>query len=257
MTAPPGEPFDRHLLLETSYNLRDVGGYATVDGRRTRWRTLLRADSLHQLTPASQATLLDLGLRTVIDLRWPAELARWPNVFAGSPHVRYHHLPVFDESVPLEALPATAAEIYRLMVDARPAQLRAALAALAAAGGVPAVVHCAAGKDRTGVVVALALAAAGVPEATIVADYALSNDCLRRSGYYDAVRRQALARGQRWEEVEPALYCPPEAMAATLAYLRERFGGVDRYLLAIGLTPGELAALRDGLTEPAAGERAG
>ncbi len=60
----------RHLRLEGTYNVRDIGGYRTTDGRHTRWRRLLRADSLHRLTPASQAALVDYGVRTVIDLRF-------------------------------------------------------------------------------------------------------------------------------------------------------------------------------------------
>ena len=72
---------DRHLPLPGTRNLRDVGGYPAMDGRRTRWRTLLRTDSLDLLPPDSQATLIELGLRQVIDLRWPSELERAPSVF--------------------------------------------------------------------------------------------------------------------------------------------------------------------------------
>ncbi|HEY8602093.1 MAG TPA: tyrosine-protein phosphatase, partial [Thermomicrobiales bacterium] len=72
----------RHLPLGGTYNVRDIGGYATTDGRTTRWRTLIRSDSLHRLAPEAPHTLLDLGLRTMIDLRRPAETVQYPNLLA-------------------------------------------------------------------------------------------------------------------------------------------------------------------------------
>ena len=244
----------RHLPLATSHNLRDVGGYATADGGRVRWRRLLRADGLHRLTPESQEELIRQGVATIVDLRWPSEIITHPNVFAGSTRVRYQHLPVWDDSVPFTALPRTNTETYRMMLDTRGASFRAIVSALAAPGGLPAVVHCAAGKDRTGVVVALALATVGVPNETIVEDYVLSNHYLAAGGFYEEIRQRVLARGESWEQVEPLLYCAPEHMALTLAHLEERYGGAERYLLGIGVTPAELATLREALVEPAVGE---
>ena len=81
----------RHLDLDGAHNIRDLGGYLTADGRRTRWGTFLRADGLHQLPPASQGTLIDYGVRTVVDLRLTRELNRQPDVFADRPEVKYHH----------------------------------------------------------------------------------------------------------------------------------------------------------------------
>src|SRR5262245_23186519 len=92
--APPS----RHIALEGAYNVRDIGGYDTGDGRQTRWRTVFRSDSLHRLTPAAQADLVGLGLRTVIDLRHVQETADMPNVFAESERVRYRNLPLFEAS---------------------------------------------------------------------------------------------------------------------------------------------------------------
>jgi protein-tyrosine phosphatase len=241
----------RHLPLERSYNIRDLGGYATADGRRTRWRTLLRGDGLHQLTPAARATLLAEGVRTVVDLRWTIELAQAPNVFADATDVRYHHLSLLDERMQPADLPEPGFATYRLLLDERQAAIRATLATLAAPGALPAIFHCTAGKDRTGVISALLLALSGVPDDTIVADYTLSNDCLA-AGYYDEVRRRVLARGEDWDHVRPLLYCHPAAMRQTLAHLTDRYGGAEAYLRAIGLTTGELAALREALIEPAA-----
>ena len=81
----------RHLDLEGAYNIRDIGGYAASDGRRTRWQRLLRADSLHRLAPASQRALIEYGVRTVIDLRTTDELQEAPDIFATSAEVGYLH----------------------------------------------------------------------------------------------------------------------------------------------------------------------
>src|SRR5262245_58140795 len=82
----------RNLGLTGTYNLRDTGGYRALAGRTTRWRTFLRSDSLHRLPPMVQTTLLNYGVRTVIDLRRSDELHIAPNVFASSSEVVYHHV---------------------------------------------------------------------------------------------------------------------------------------------------------------------
>src|SRR5262245_5682235 len=89
---------NRHLALEGTHNVRDIGGYATRDSRETRWRTVYRSDSLHRLSAAAQADLIAYGLRTVIDLRHSQETADMPNVFAQSERVRYLNLPLFEAS---------------------------------------------------------------------------------------------------------------------------------------------------------------
>ena len=231
-TGQPG----RHLPLDGTFNIRDLGGYVTTHGHQTRWRTLLRADSLHRLTPAAQTALIAHGVRTVIDLRWTFETLQAPNPLAASSAVRYHHLSLWGDEWPLERLPATYAELYCLLLDERQAQIGRVLATLAAPGALPALFHCAAGKDRTGVIAALALALVGVPVATIVEDYALSAHYLA-----DAYPGQ------------PPVECPPAAMLATLDHLERRHGGAERYLLAAGLTPGEQVALRQALTAAAEG----
>ena len=81
----------RHLELEGTRNIRDLGGYQTVDGRTPRWKTMLRADTLEKLTPDGQRALVDYGVRTVIDLRQTVPMLRSPNPFSGSDDVRYTH----------------------------------------------------------------------------------------------------------------------------------------------------------------------
>ena len=132
--APPA--LTRHLGLEGTYNLRDLGGYRTLDGRTTRWRTFFRSDSLHRLPPAAQTTLLDYGVRMIIDLRRSDELRVAPNVFAGSPVVTYHQISLLMDTPPRRgARPRPLVETYRMILDERQESLRQALATLAAPGG--------------------------------------------------------------------------------------------------------------------------
>ncbi|MBV9578834.1 MAG: tyrosine-protein phosphatase [Chloroflexi bacterium] len=114
---------------------------------------------------------------------------------------------------------------------------------------MPALIHCAAGKDRTGIAIALLLAAVGVEASTIAAHYALTNACLGRE-YLAESRHLVEARGQSWDVWATAFYSPPERMLSTLTYLESRYGGADAYLRIDGLAPCALATLRERLTEP-------
>src|SRR5215475_2365688 len=115
----------RHLGLEGTYNLRDTGGYRTLDGRTTRWRTFLRSDSLHRLPHLARTTLLKYGLRTVVDLRRSDELHTAPNVFASSSEVVYHHVSLLADTPPVrQVAPRPLGDVYRLILDQRQAQLR-------------------------------------------------------------------------------------------------------------------------------------
>lgn len=248
MPHPARPAPQRHLPLEGTYNLRDTGGYPTHDGRSTRWHTLWRADSLHRLPAASQATLLACGVRTVIDLRRSDELQVAPNVFATSSQVTYHHLSLLADVRPTPGTPQALVDTYRHILDDRHESLYNLLTILAASESLPAVVHCTAGKDRTGVFVALVLGLLGVPEATIIADYALTSQYLD-DRFLAETRQRALARGYTWEQYAPLVRCPPEFMHATLQHLTERYGGIEAYVRRLGLSQEQIAALRTALVD--------
>lgn len=237
----------RHLALPGSYNIRDLGGYPTLGGASTRWRALLRADSLHGLDTAAQAALLDYGVASIIDLRRPEECERQPNVFAASALVRYSALSLLPTSA--AGTPehiADLATLYRYLLDNAQGQLRAVLTAVAQAPkGV--LVHCTAGKDRTGVVVALLLALVGVPDDIIIEDYALTGVYI--APLLEQLRAAAAQAGYASAQFEPLLESRPEAMAAMLAHLGERYGGAEGYAATIGLGPAELAGIRTHLVE--------
>ena len=231
---------ERHLRLPGTRNLRDVGGYPARDGRRTRWRTLLRTDALDLLPASSQDALVELGLRQVIDLRWPTELEQWPSVFAASDRVTYRPIALLqDDATPYGGLPGT----YRHMFDARASQLVEVVRALLAQDGLPAVIGCAAGKDRTGVTIALLLAAVGVPRDTIVADYAMTYE--RFSSPVDDPHLTD------WRSEPHELDCEPGHIAGALEHLDRRHGGAAAFLRRNGVSNAELGALVERLTERA------
>jgi protein-tyrosine phosphatase len=227
---------ERHLRLAGTRNLRDVGGYPAGPGRRTRWRTLLRSDALDQLPPESQAALVRLGLRQVIDLRWDHEIEQRPNVFVRSAQVRYRSVPLMPDAAVPEGLAAT----YRHMFDTRGQALATVARAMLEPDGLPAVVGCAAGVDRTGVTVALLLSAVGVPADVIAADYALSVDSFETGGPHGL---------DDWRADVVTLDCRPEYMLDAVDHLERRHGGARALLMRQGLAEPDLDRLVDRLTE--------
>jgi protein-tyrosine phosphatase len=230
----------RHLPIDGTRNVRDVGGYPTADGRQTRWRTLLRSDELTQLPPHAVEELREIGIRQVIDLRWPNELELSPNIFAADRGVRYRHIALLvDDPTPHSGL----AGMYRHVLDERLLQLVEVARALLEPDGLPAVIGCAAGKDRTGVTIAVLLSLAGVADDLVVADYALS------AGYF-AVPNDTIPPGD-WRHKPLVVDSPPEFMSSTMEHLREVHGGARALLRSGGLGEADLDALVERLTEPA------
>jgi protein-tyrosine phosphatase len=228
----------RILDFPSLHNVRDLGGYPTSDGGTTRWRSVLRADDLVHLTPAGLQALLDFGLRSVIDLRWPEEVAAHPNPLMRTP-IHYRHISLLTHSQQnwgeLSG-PASREEWNRLvLIHTRP-QLQEVLQAIAAAPPGPLLFHCVAGKDRTGVVAALLLALADATADAIAHDYSMSAECLRES-YLIRHARRDLA------ETLEALRCPPEGAHNVLEYVG-RHGGIRAFLEQIGLSQQEIARLR-------------
>lgn len=250
--------YSRHIPLQGSFNLRDLGGYSTAKGQ-TAWRRYWRADSLHRLRPDALATLIELGCRTVIDLRYDTEIATRPNPLAtGQRSVSYHNVSLFEGLDP--TLPGMADTkdvllvLYCLALDTHGRQFVRVLRLMAdAPGGV--LFHCTAGKDRTGMIAAFLLLLAGVSRREIVADYALTGEYA--PAMFAALRAEQVADDSLKSIIAPSsplLLSEAGTMAAFLEHLDQVHGGAETYLLAQGLRAEEIARLRARLMDPMVAE---
>ncbi|MFG1708265.1 tyrosine-protein phosphatase [Nonomuraea sp. M3C6] len=237
----------RHIDFTNLCNFRDVGGYAAKDGRTVRWQRLYRADSLGWLAGDDLTTFRALRVRTVIDLRHPFEVEKAGRVPEAEGQ-RYHNLPIEGRRWDIAAYNEEAgvarylADRYLEVTEDGVENLRTALETIAQAGNAPVVIHCAAGKDRTGLLTALILALAGVGEDDIVADYALTGLATDRF-VTDWRRRHPDA--PMWPGFGLA---PAEAMRLFLTDLALRHGSIERYVThVLQVSPAAIGELREHL----------
>jgi protein-tyrosine phosphatase len=251
---------ERWLDIEGAYNVRDLGGYETVDGRQTRSRVFLRADNLYRLSESGQKKLLDYRLKTVVDLRGTPETIETPNVFPQSTDVEYLHRNMIGDSDLSTSVgpppgggetPEWISSTYQILLDFRQDAICDILKTLGGTDGRTTLFHCAVGTDRTGVVAALLLGLVGVPHDTIAEDYAFSAEALR-------IRYLAEGIPEDLAEITPAdliqqraleWLVPPEAMLITLQHLDDKYGGIESYARHIGLTDTEIENIRSALLE--------
>jgi protein tyrosine/serine phosphatase len=234
------------LGFATVFNFRDLGGLPGVGGRSVHYGRLYRSDSLHRLTVEEGERLTALGIRTVLDLRRPYEIARDGRV-PELPGLEYYNLhPVHQEWNPgLYDERAGAhrylADRYLDMAEEGIEGFGAALRLIADARRAPLVMHCFAGKDRTGVLAALTLGLLGVDETDIATDYAASAAAQAPIGAQIGRDHGALAL-----EPPPAhfLACPPLAMRTFLRELAGRYGSLVDYARAAGVNALHIKALR-------------
>ena len=247
-------PRSRNLAWDGLLNARDLGGHATEDGGETRWGSVVRADSVRQLTDEGWRALVDYAVRTIVDLRSNEELAEDPpaELPVDAVHVSFfdHRPDVFEE---VEAASEAAADhadatraVYLIFLEHFRANVAAAIRAVANAPEGAVVVHCHGGKDRTGLVSAFLLRLAGVPIEEIATDYALSEERLRtrhEEWFAQAADERELERLHRISKT------PAASMVAVLEELERRYGSIAGYLKAGGATDEELerarARLRD------------
>ena len=246
----------RLIGLDAVHNFRDLGGYPTTGGRTTKWRTLFRSDGLYRLRGADDMSrVMQLGLKSVIDLRTERE-QREQGIFPTDDiEVTFHHLSIVDVTWSDTETPEFDDEVeflvwgYRDMLEIGSSRFADAMHVLAQADSLPAVFHCAAGKDRTGVLAALMLSSLGVDDAHICADYGLTQDAMRRSIAWSKVHRPELA--ERYASIPKAyLAADPRAMQIILAELVQRHGSVRNYVREIGVADNTIDALSTLLLEP-------
>jgi len=231
----------RLIPFEAVFNFRDLGGYPGADGRTVKWRLLFRADGLNRLRAWEADAFAALGVATVVDLRTAEEaetVGRFPLELG---EVDYHHLPMFDVMPDWVAAGDPEAEGYladrylEMLSSGRDA-LAATLQLAGQPGSLPLVFHCAAGKDRTGIVAAVLLSLLGVPDDVIVADYALSTAAM---GRLIAWARETMpvdpSAPPRAPVPQSVIDSEPSTMARFLELIRSRFGSADGLVRDLGL----------------------
>ncbi len=241
-------PFDadRQVALRGAFNFRDVGGLTTAEGRRVRRGLLFRSDSLSRLTPVDLQVVRGLGLRTVVDLRTKRERSSAPDRLPPGQPIRCVRLPMRDPTVPESRLRMMAQLVLRGPSTDLGALLRqhyeafafgcgtsvgALLRLIGEPANLPLLVHCTAGKDRTGFTAALVLRVLGVAMQDVLAEHVLTNELLRPAlpRYVRMLRWLSLGRLTR-EQMMPLL----EARACDLEHavqeIEARHGSLEAWL---------------------------
>ncbi len=267
LEAGDAEPLivaERGFALEGASNFRDFGGYSTADGHRVRWGQLYRSGELSGLSDRDRRFVASLGLEAIFDLRIPQEDERAPSALSPREADRITHIPLYPGSAhayreqlmagtaTAEGLADVMEAINRDLAREHQTEYGELLGRVADAQG-PVLIHCAAGKDRTGFGVALLLLALGVPRETVMVDYLLSREFFDADRVLSGERAVYLQRGA--PAFDPAILRPlVEArrnyLEAGLAAVDELADSLDAYLRgALRLSDTQLSRLRDRLLE--------
>jgi protein-tyrosine phosphatase len=243
----------RRVELDGPVNFRDLGGYENCAGRVIRTGRVFRSDSLSTMSDRDVQHCVDeLGIRTVIDLRAGHEVDRFSHGPLEAAGVVFLHRPIIDETR-AERLdepgpaPVSPAAIYLLMLDRFATRLTDVVRLVADPTTHPVVFHCAAGKDRTGIVAALVLGLLDVDRETIVADYVFTADVMPL--LLERHRAAAEALGRAPEVARQHFEADADAMRGALAGLDDRYGGVEAYLRTHGLPAATVTTLRETLLD--------
>ena len=241
------------LNLPHIYNIRDIGGYPTKSGKITRRRTFIRSESLGRISPKSQQALIDYGIRTIVDLRKISETIDDPNVFLDSSVVYYHHQDmvgnmVFHEKPPDVEHAKHVSESYSQILDQRKTSIGQILSTLASPNILPAIYHCAGGQDRTGIISALLLGLAGVPENMIAEDFALTAR-YQINHYLSEDRPNETIPDGYSIETYLSERCHPKSMSLTIRYMNENYGSIEGYVKEAGLNGSQIDSIRSALVE--------
>ncbi len=238
----------RWVVLDGAFNFRDLGGYATRQGARVRWGSLYRSDALHHLSARDVEVLVGRGVNRVIDLRAPDEIAAVGRVQLSDGSFGYLNAPVIP-SISGEALGAPPGsdigERYLWYLEVGRQALVDAIESLAEPGGGAVVFHCAAGKDRTGVLAALVLAILDVAYEDIVADYTLTDRALPL--ILDRLARDPLHGASVAQMPADRRTVRPDVMRRFLQLLDDKYGGARRWAESAGVAPTCIDGIRTGL----------
>lgn len=250
---------ERVLPMQKGVNLRDAGGYYTKDGQMVRWGLLYRSGSLSRLTQGDLAYLQRLGVQLVCDLRTMDERQKQPDKLPDVPGLVERPLPM--ESVDRWERLRGAFTVFfrkgriddfllkgykRVMIDGNAHVIGEIFQRLADPDQLPALIHCTAGKDRTGLVVAMLLLTLGVPEETVLADYTLSN--LFYAHFRKAIAadlKQMAPWGVSVDDLQDLFLVKAKTLQGALDHLRQTYGSLDNYLRnQAGVSDETIAQLR-------------
>jgi protein-tyrosine phosphatase len=232
---------ERRVILEGAVNFRDIGGYRTQDGRRVQWGKVFRSDGLSRLTDNDHQLLKNMGIKSIIDFRTPAEVKSSPDRLPADGSMSHVNLAVTHGSIDfVEALkrlkkgdstwltPDFMVNGYVNNIDAFAHVWGRVINEVAISDGDPVLFHCTGGKDRTGTCAALILLALGVPEDTVVDDHQLSNIYI--ADLLPSVYASIASYGVDPDVVFPYLTAPRDCILAVLDHIHERYGSAADYL---------------------------
>jgi len=245
--SPDPTALDRTIVFELAFNVRDLGGLPTQDGRSIRSGLLYRGDGVHRLTGADLDRARALGLCTVVDLRTVGEIERGGRYPAKEHPVDWHNLPILERMWSEDDLVATTGAVaflcerYLDMLGSGGPSIARIIHL--AAEGTPLLFHCAAGKDRTGVVAAVLLGLAGVPAEEIAADYHATAGAMAAFVDWLTITYPEAIDSMTSQPPE-YLEAPLEAMAELLELVDERYGSMEGYVDSLGVDAETVERLR-------------
>jgi protein-tyrosine phosphatase len=260
MTAEP----ERLVSFPGARNLRDLGGYATVDGRRVKWRRVFRSGTLGPFAASDRARFASLGIRTLCDLRTSTEREREPFAWDGPAYLSWDYDTVHEwrKALAGERTPASARAVMLAVYENLPyrfADRFATVFGMLARDETPLLFNCSAGKDRTGITAAMILLSLGVPRDIVIEDYALSDKVIDLE---QEVVRPRLESGETMaggfaeiaaltpELRAPLLASDPAYLDHALSIIEQQHGSVSAFLeKQAGIDSATVAAMRNHLLE--------
>ena len=240
---------ERRIVLEGAVNFRDQGGYPTENGRFVKWRRLFRSDSLHDLTESDVQTITGtLGLTTIVDLRSINSVLEDGRGLLALSGIAYHNYPFLERrgiepptsgSDPGERLTA----IYQWILLNAGTLMAQAFNALAQDVNQPALFHCNAGKDRTGVLGATVLSVLGVSREDVVADFLMTNEVI------DGILARIKKMPGFQDSTRDGIMAPQSAIEKFLDVMQREFGGSESYLLRHGVQQETINVFKESMLE--------
>ena len=242
---------NRHIDLDDASNIRDLGWYTTKDGESTVSGLLFRSAGLHELSEASIDILLKKGIITNVDLRRSDQIDQRPDILGRSDKINYLRLPLYEDAI--EELPTFLHEklegslktdltekedryykIYIAWLEIHKPAIKEILLTLFNLENLPALYHCEAGTDRTGVISALILGVCGVEDELIAEDYGLSAKCLIESYFKEQAPPNKNKENYTWLDYQNE-YCSPRVMLGIMDYIQTIYGGTENYIISLGI----------------------